>query len=115
MIAGKFRREFRRSFFKCSCLGLGPMRSTGYSGQVATGNRGVGSRAGNRKSESCASYRMTHLSPPNYNNRDRGEFGRTHTTFIENNNSNRKNNRSDSVSENPMTRLTIATDLDSRQ
>lgn len=108
IVSGKFRREFRRSFFQCSCLGLGPTRgSVPVSGSGPGGPgamRGGGASRGDR-----TSYRLTHLSPSNYNN-GRSEYGRSHTSFIENNN--RKPRSDSTVSDNPATRLTVATDLD---
>nr|ALM88300.1 neuropeptide receptor A5 [Chilo suppressalis] len=112
-MSGKFRREFHRSYFKCFCC----CHSGAVPDQNGTSFAPIGSsRAGTtrtvvRRNDSCASYRLTHLSPSNHNSIHR-DFGRnTNTSFIEQINGNRRPKiRDDSISESA-TRFTLATDV----
>ena len=110
-VTGKFRREFHRSYFKCFCCCL----SSTIPEQNGTSFAPIGSsRAGTtrtivRRNDSCASYRLTHLSPSNHNSINR-EGRNTNTSFIEHMNGNRRLKvRDDSISESA--RFTLTTDI----
>lgn len=109
IVTGKFRREFHRSYFKCLCC-----CHTTTPEQSGTSFAPIGSSRGTtrtvvRRNDSCASYRLTHLSPSNHNiNRD--YVRNTNTSFIENLNGNRRPKmRDDSISEGA-TRFTLTND-----
>ncbi|KAL0812120.1 hypothetical protein ABMA28_009498 [Loxostege sticticalis] len=111
-VAGKFRREFHRSYFKCLCCCL----SSSAPDQNGTSFAPIGSsRAGTtrtvvRRNDSCVSYRLTHLSPSNHNSIHRDFVRNTNTSFIEQINGRRPKVRDDSISESA-TRFTLTTDV----
>ncbi|KAJ2940899.1 hypothetical protein O0L34_g10160 [Tuta absoluta] len=110
-MSGKFRREFHRSYFKCFCC-----CHTALPDQNGTSFAPIGSsRAGTtrtivRRNDSCASYRLTHLSPSNHNSIHRDCPRNTNTSFIEQLNGNRRPKiRDDSISE--QTRFSLTADV----
>ncbi|XP_060807180.1 orexin/Hypocretin receptor type 1 [Amyelois transitella] len=112
-MSGKFRREFHRSYFKCFCCCL----SSPTTDQNGTSFAPIGSsRAGTtrtivRRNDSCASYRLTHLSPSNHNSIHRDYIRNSNTSFIENLNGNRRPKiRDDSISESA-TRFTLTSEV----
>ncbi|XP_053618099.1 orexin/Hypocretin receptor type 1-like isoform X2 [Plodia interpunctella] len=112
-MSGKFRREFHRSYFKCFCCCL----SSPTTDQNGTSFAPIGSsRAGTtrtivRRNDSCASYRLTHLSPSNHNSMHRDYVRNSNTSFIEQMNGNRRPKiRDDSISESA-TRFTLTSEV----
>ncbi|KAI5641248.1 7 transmembrane receptor (rhodopsin family) domain-containing protein [Phthorimaea operculella] len=110
-MSGKFRREFHRSYFKCFCC-----CHTALPDQNGTSFAPIGSsRAGTtrtivRRNDSCASYRLTHLSPSNHNSIHRDCTRNTNTSFIEQLNGNRRPKiRDDSITE--QTRFSLTADV----
>ncbi|CAK1543389.1 unnamed protein product [Leptosia nina] len=107
-MSGKFRREFHRSYFKCLCCCHPPPEQNGTSFAPIGSSRAGTTRTVVRRNDSCASYRLTHLSPSNHNiHRD---VRNTNTSFIETMNGNRRLKvRDDSISESA--RFTLTTDV----
>ncbi|XP_050668159.1 orexin/Hypocretin receptor type 1-like [Leptidea sinapis] len=106
-MSGKFRREFHRSYFKCLCCCHGNLPEQNGTFAPIGSSRTNTTRTIVRRNDSCASYRLTHLSPSNHNSRHR-DIRSTNTSFIENGNR-RMKVRDDSISES--TRFTTATDV----
>ncbi|XP_038218380.1 orexin receptor type 1-like [Zerene cesonia] len=109
-MSGKFRREFHRSYFKCLCCCLGaPPEQNGTSFAPIGSSRAGTTRTIVRRNDSCASYRLTHLSPSNHNIH-RDIRNTNNTSFIEHMNGNRRLKvRDDSISESA--RFTLSTDI----
>ncbi|XP_063388193.1 orexin/Hypocretin receptor type 1-like [Cydia fagiglandana] len=111
-MSGKFRREFHRSYFKCFCCchaPLSPDRNGASFAPIGSSRAGT-TRTVVRRNDSCASYRLTHLSPSNHNSINRDFPRNTNTSFIEQINGNRRPKlREDSISESA-TRFTLTTD-----
>ncbi|XP_048006735.1 orexin/Hypocretin receptor type 1-like [Leguminivora glycinivorella] len=107
-MSGKFRREFHRSYFKCFCCCHAPLSPdrNGTSFAPIGSSRAGTTRTVVRRNDSCASYRLTHLSPSNHNSINRDL--RNTTSFIEQINGRRPKLRDDSISE--ATRFTLTTD-----
>ncbi|CAK1591287.1 unnamed protein product [Parnassius mnemosyne] len=113
-MSGKFRREFHRSYFKCFCCCFSPTPDQNGTSFAAIGSSRTGTtRTIVRRNDSCASYRLTHLSPSNHHSIHRDCGRNTNTSFIENNmNGNRRPKiRDDSISESASARFTLATDV----
>ncbi|XP_063369698.1 orexin/Hypocretin receptor type 1-like [Cydia amplana] len=111
-MSGKFRREFHRSYFKCFCCCHAPLSPdrNGTSFAPIGSSRAGTTRTVVRRNDSCASYRLTHLSPSNHNSINRDFPRNTNTSFIEQVNGNRRPKlREDSISESA-TRFTLTTD-----
>ncbi|KOB65951.1 Neuropeptide receptor A5 [Operophtera brumata] len=109
-MSGKFRREFHRSYFKCLCCCHTPTPEQNGASFAPIGSTRGTTRTVVRRNDSCASYRLTHLSPSNHNIH-RDYVRNTNTSFIENVNGNRRPKvRDDSISESA-TRFTLATDV----
>ncbi|XP_061724272.1 orexin/Hypocretin receptor type 1-like [Cydia pomonella] len=111
-MSGKFRREFHRSYFKCFCCCHAPLSPdrNGTSFAPIGSSRAGTTRTVVRRNDSCASYRLTHLSPSNHNSINRDFPRTTNTSFIEQINGNRRPKlREDSISESA-TRFTLTTD-----
>lgn len=109
IVPGKFRREFHRSYFKCFCCCHTPPPEQNGTSFAPIGSRGT-TRTVVRRNDSCASYRLTHLSPSNHNIH-RDYVRNTNTSFIEQINGNRRPKiRDDSISESA-TRFTLTTDV----
>ncbi|XP_063542468.1 orexin/Hypocretin receptor type 1-like [Cydia strobilella] len=111
-MSGKFRREFHRSYFKCFCCCHSPLSPdrNGTSFAPIGSSRAGTTRTVVRRNDSCASYRLTHLSPSNHNSINRDFPRNTNTSFIEQINGNRRPKlREDSISESA-TRFTLTTD-----
>ncbi|XP_045505083.1 orexin/Hypocretin receptor type 1-like [Colias croceus] len=109
-MSGKFRREFHRSYFKCLCCCFGaPPEQNGTSFAPIGSSRAGTTRTIVRRNDSCASYRLTHLSPSNHNIH-RDIRNTNNTSFIEHMNGNRRLKvRDDSISESA--RFTLTTDV----
>ncbi|XP_045523965.1 orexin/Hypocretin receptor type 1-like isoform X1 [Pieris brassicae] len=104
-MSGKFRREFHRSYFKCCCCLPPPEQNVSFA-PIGSSRAGT-TRTVVRRNDSCASYRLTHLSPSNNIHRD---LRNTNTSFIEHMNGNRRLKvRDDSISESA--RFTLTTDV----
>ncbi|CAH2057392.1 unnamed protein product, partial [Iphiclides podalirius] len=104
-MSGKFRREFHRSYFKCFCCCFtqpGAERNGASFGPISS--RGT-TRTVVRRNDSCASYRLTHLSPS-----ERRVAYRPHPPCVSHTNGDRPRLRDEPVSES--TRFSLDTGRD---
>lgn len=112
-VAGKFRREFHRSYFRCLCCCYSadaPDRNGTCFAPIGSSRAGT-TRTIVRRNDSCASYRLTHLSPSNHNSINRDYFRNTNTSFIDPmNGPQRQKVRDEAISE-PTARFSLTTDV----
>ncbi|CAG9134057.1 unnamed protein product [Plutella xylostella] len=112
-MSGKFRREFHRSYFRCLCCCYSadaPDRNGTCFAPIGSSRAGT-TRTIVRRNDSCASYRLTHLSPSNHNSINRDYFRNTNTSFIDPmNGPQRQKVRDDAISE-PTARFSLTTDV----
>ncbi|KAG7301077.1 hypothetical protein JYU34_015467 [Plutella xylostella] len=112
-MSGKFRREFHRSYFRCLCCCYSadaPDRNGTCFAPIGSSRAGT-TRTIVRRNDSCASYRLTHLSPSNHNSINRDYFRNTNTSFIDPmNGPQRQKIRDDAISE-PTARFSLTTDV----